>query len=71
MVASATCVSAIFGVKVLKVLFHALHDDVFRFSIGGLVLEKFDFSESPESRVFPRWRKQSWGDEISTTDVLK
>ena len=46
-IADATCVSALFGIKFLMVLFDADAADVFDFSIGGRVLEILANSESP------------------------
>ena len=46
-IAGATCVSALFGITFLIVLFDADHAGVLDFPIGGLVLEKMAKSESP------------------------
>ena len=46
-VTGATCVSALFRVNFLRVLFRADHDDVLGFSIGGPVRKLLTNSQSP------------------------
>ena len=52
--ASATCVSALFGIKSLKVLLRGDHDDVSGFPIRGPVRKIFANSESSGLSIFSR-----------------
>ena len=51
-VTGATCVSALFGINLLKVLLDAEYGGMRKISIGGRVLEIYRFHESPGLSVF-------------------
>ena len=50
--AVATCVSALFRINFLKLLFDAEYGGIFRFSIGGRVLEISANRQSPGLSIF-------------------